>query len=226
MKSQKNLLFGIVVLGLLVLFQFLQGCNDDIFAPPPDVDNFGISTYSTADTVDNDILVLDSVKILIKDIKVIVADTNGNNFKTGPYVLYLNLNSSVNGIDTGYLSAGTYQKIKFEIHKPNNNDPIPDPEFRDSAGNYSAIAKGRFNGISFVYKSKKSAHQFLTFPTGIVITNEGKTNVTLSVNPYTWFIKNGLYLDPNLPANENDIDNNIKDSFKAFKDDDKNGIPD
>ena len=37
-------------------------------------------------------------------------------------------------------------------------------------------------------------------------------------------------MDPFDPANMNDIDNNIKDNiklnFKAFKDDDKNGIPD
>jgi hypothetical protein len=50
------------------------------------------------------------------------------------------------------------------------------------------------------------------------------------VKPYIWFIKNGLYLDPRDTANSNDIDNNIKDNinnnFKAFKDDDKNGLPD
>ena len=117
-------------------------------------------------------------------------------------------------------------KIKFEIHKPNNNDPIPDPEFRDAQGNYSVIAKGSYNGVPFIYKSKKSAHQILSFPNNLVITESAKTNVTLKVNPYTWFISNGVYLDPTDTANENDIDNNIKDSFKAFKDDDKNGIPD
>jgi hypothetical protein len=50
------------------------------------------------------------------------------------------------------------------------------------------------------------------------------------VRPYIWFIKDGAYLDPNNPANSNDIDNNIKNNinhnFKAFKDDDRNGVPD
>ena len=50
------------------------------------------------------------------------------------------------------------------------------------------------------------------------------------VRPYIWFLKNGAYLDPRDPANSNDIDNNIKDNiknnFKAFKDDDRNGLPD
>ena len=43
-------------------------------------------------------------------------------------------------------------------------------------------------------------------------------------------MKNGAFLDPKDPANSNDIDNNIKDNinhnFKAFRDNDRNGIPD
>ena len=221
-----SVLFCILSVSLLA---FISGCNTDpnyIFAPPPDIDNFGVSSYSTSDTVDSGILEIDLAKVLIKDIKVNVSGSGESNFKTGPYVMILGLNSIVNTIDTGYLPAGTYDKLKVEIHKPKNNDPIPDPEFRDSLGTYSVIVKGRFNGIGFTYKSKKTANLILTFPDAIIVTESGKTNVTVSVNPYTWFIQSGIYLDPSLPGNENTIDNNIKDSFKAFKDDDKNGIPD
>ena len=227
-KVFQFILLPLLLLFLLIQFVFLSGCDSNsIIAPPSDEDNFSMSVYSTPDTTDGfNILELDSAKILIKDIKLNVASSGESNFKTGPFVFYLNLASSVNTIDTGYIPAGSYDKIKFEIHKPNANDTIPDPEFRDSLGTYSVIAKGRYNGIAFTYKSKKSAHQILDFPEALVITSTGKTNVTLSVNPYTWFIESGIYLDPNLTANENDIDNNIKDSFKAFKDDDKNGIPD
>lgn len=222
-----------IILGVFLIIMFFigSGCNTDpnmIISPPPDIDNFGVSTFSTPDTTSDrqGIFILDSAKILIKDIKLNVAGGSENNFKVGPYVAYLSLASVVNIVDTGFIPAGTYDKIKFEIHKPNNNDPIPDPEFRDSNGNYSVIAKGSYNGIPFIYRSKKSAHQILTTPNVFVVTESGKTNITLSVNPYSWFISNGVYLDPLDPANENDIDNNIKDSFKAFKDDDKNGIPD
>lgn len=220
-----------VVIGFLtiILVTIVSGCNTDpnyIFAPPPDIDNFGVSSHSTPDTTDSGILEIDMAKVLIKDIKVNVSGSGENNFKTGPYVMYLGLNSAVNVIDTGYLLAATYDKIKVEIHKPNSNETIPDPEFRDSLDTYSVIVKGRFNGLPFTYKSKKSAHLFLTFPNEIIVTESLKTNVTISVNPYTWFIESGVYLDPAVPGNENTIDNNIKDSFKAFKDDDKNGMPD
>jgi hypothetical protein len=231
MKAKNPLNRLTILLGILMisLFTAISGCNTDpnyIFAPPPDIDNFGVSSHSTSDTTDNAIIEIDIAKVLIKDIKVNVSGSGENNFKTGPYVMYLGLNSAVNVIDTGYLTAGTYDKLKFEIHKPNSNETIPDPEFRDSLDTYSVIVKGRFNGIPFTYKSKKSAHLFLTFPSGIIVTESGKTNVTISVNPYTWFIDGGVYLDPAVPGNENTIDNNIKDSFKAFKDDDKNGMPD
>jgi len=50
------------------------------------------------------------------------------------------------------------------------------------------------------------------------------------IKPYIWFLKNGDYLDPRIPANANDINSNIQNalnnSFTAFKDNDRNGIPD
>ncbi len=92
------------------------------------------------------------------------------------------------------------------------------------------VVKGSYQGFSFIYKSGKSAHQKLSFPNSLIITSSGKSNITLHVKPYIWFTENGVYLDPRIPANANKIDNNIKDNinnnFKAFKDNDRNGIPD
>ena len=196
-------------------------------------DNLSFSYMSTADTTDNaGILVLDTVKILLKDIKLNVASSNDStNFKTGPYVLYLNLNSGVNIIGSAYIPVGTYDKIKFEVHKLNDNETPPDPEFADANGRYSVIAKGTYNGVRFNFKSDKSAKQKLNFPNALVVSASGQSNITLKVQPYSWFIdgSNG-FMDPNSPGNHDKIDNNIKDNikanFKAFKDDDKNGIPD
>lgn len=66
----------------------------------------------------------------------------------------------------------------------------------------------------------------------LVVTSEGKTNVTLQVKPYIWFINQstGTYMDPRDPSNsseiDNNIENNIKHNFRCFKDNDRNGIPD
>jgi hypothetical protein len=218
---------------IIPLFIVLSGCNDNSTSPVTP-DNFSFSYFSSRDTTDHlaNSLVLDTVKILLKDIKLNVANSNDStNFKTGPYVIFLKLDTNITTLGSGYIPAGSYDKIKFEVHKLESNETVPDPEFRDSLGNnYSVVAKGFFNGNWFVYKSTKSAKQILNFPVVISLSAATVTNVTLLVRPLIWFIKNNDYMDPTNPANSNDIDNNIKDNInqnlKAFKDNDKNGIPD
>lgn len=220
-----------LILAVLISTAGLYGCSNTTTAPQ--ADNLSFSVKSSTDSVgDQSYLMLDTVKILIKDIKLNVANVNedSTNFKVGPFVLFLNLTSSINTIGLAMIPAGTYDKIKFEIHKLNDNEAIPDPDFADANGRYSVVVKGSYFGNYFVYKSSKSAHQKLSFPNSLPISSATISNVTMIVSPYIWFIKNGLYLDPRDPANSNDIDNNIKDNinhnFKAFKDNDRNGLPD
>ncbi len=221
-----------IIIFLLLVSATFYSCNNN--STNSAIDNFELSYTSSRDTVLTDvsnILILDTVKILLKDIKLNVASSNdSSNFKVGPYVLFLNLTSNVNTIGSGYIPAGNYDKIKFEVHKLETTETPPDPEFRDSLGNYSAVVKGRFNGTRFVYKSTKSAKQIINYPTIVTLYTESITNVTLLIRPQIWFIKNNDYLDPNNQANWNDIDNNIKDNinqnFKAFRDNNKDGIPD
>lgn len=217
----------IVLLGVIVT---TNGCKDDT-ATAVKEDNFQVSQMKAAsytEFVGN--LVLDTVKILLKDIKLnVVSTSDSTNFKTGPYVLFLNMNSSVNSIGRGYIPIGSYDKIMFEIHKLSDTELIPDPEFAQGLLRFSIIAKGTYNGVRFVYKSDKSAKQKLSFPNSLVVT-ETMSNVTLQINPNQWFADtNNNYLDPNLESNRNLIDNNIKDNikanFKAFRDNNKDGIP-
>lgn len=229
-KIARNYLLTIIT---LIVISFTNGCGEDSVTTTQ-ADNVDMSVMSSGDTLNDQIgiLVLDTVKVLIKDIKLNVANIaeDSTNFKVGPYVLYLNLLSSVNVINSAYIPVGTYDKVKFDIHKLEDNEPVPDPDFADVNGRYSVVVKGRFNSISFVFKSGKSVHQKLTFPGNLQVTSSGKSNITLQIKPYIWFIKNGLYLDPGDPANANDIDNNIKDNinnnFKCFVDNDRNGQPD
>ncbi len=212
---------------------FIAGCSNDSVAPQ--TDNVEFSYIQAGDTVDNiGLLTLDTVKILLKDIKLNVANTNdSSNSKVGPFVLYLNLNqaSRTNFIGSNLIPVGTYDKIKFEVHKLGDNETPPDPEFLDSNGRYSVVAKGSYNGFRFIFKSDVSSKQKLDFPNSLVVT-ETSTNVTIKIQPYLWFINEAtnLYMDPNDPANRSEIDKNIKENikanFKAFKDTDKNGLPD
>jgi len=220
---------SITLIAFIAVFG-INGCSDNTGSTTRP-DNFEVAYMSS--TEGNDAigtLVLDTVKILIKDIKLNVANSSvTTNFKTGPYVLFLNLNSHINTIGSGYIPVGTYDKIQFEIHKLSDNEPIPDPEFSEGGLKFSVIAKGTYNGVRFVYKSDKSAKQKLSFPKTLIVT-ETESNVTLQISPYIWFLdSNNQYMDPNNP-NHSEIDNNIKEnikaSFKAWKDNNKDGIPD
>jgi hypothetical protein len=221
-----------LILAALISATGFYGCGDSVTSPQ--TDNLSFSAMSSADSIGDsqNILVLDTVKILIKDIKLNVANNNqdSTNFKVGPFVLFLNLSSDINTISSAIIPAGAYNKVKFEVHKLNDNEAVPDPEFADANGRYSVIVKGSYLGNYFVYKSTKSAHQILQFPGNIQVTSANFSNITMIVKPYIWFIGNGVYLDPREPSNSNDIDNNIKDNinnnFKAFKDNDRNGLPD
>ena len=224
--------FLVMALTAVLLTTGYYGCDDS--SVTTETDNVSLSITSSKDSIGDSqgILILDTVKILIKDIKLDVASNiqDSTNFKTGPFVLFLNLTSEVNNIGSAIIPEGTYDKLKFEIHKLNDNEPLPDPEFADANGRYSVIVKGRYLGQYFVYKSSESAHQKLNFQFSISVLSKTLSNITLVAKPYIWFIKNGAYLDPRDPSNSNDIDNNIKDNIKnnlkAFRDNDKNGLPD
>ena len=224
---------SLLILAIIVSVSGFYGCNNSSTVVPP-TDNLSFSGMSSADTVGDsqNILILDTVKILIKDIKLNFSDNQEDScdFKVGPFVLFLNFSSGINILSSAIIPDGNYRKIKFEIHKLNDNEALPDPEFADANGRYSVIVRGRYLGNYFIYKSTKSAHQILQFPNDIPITLSGVSNITLMVRPYIWFIKNGAWLNPFDSANSNDIDNNIKDNinhnFKTFRDNDRNGLPD
>ena len=214
----------------LALFSLamLNGCKDSVVAT--NADNVEISIISTPElTAQNGVnaIILDSIKVLIKDIKLNVSGNSDTvNFKTGPFVYSLNPNSTLNTVGSLYIPIGSYDKVQFEIHKLEDADGVPDPIFNFGGGKYSVVVYGRYNGTAFIYRSSKSAKQKLNFNPPALVTTLTKSNITLKVQPYKWFWNGTDYLDPAIPSNENDIDNNIKASFKAFKDDNHDGIGD
>jgi hypothetical protein len=233
MRIFKSTMIAMCLFTVLTAFTFLAGCSNSVTTPGS---NISVSTYrNNTDFTDNalDSIQIDTVKVLIKDVKLKASGSNdSNNVKTGSFVLYLNANAVVNTVAIGSIPEGSYEQVKFEVHKVDGGEVPPDPEFREGAfgdnERYSVIVKGVYHNVPFTYKSKKSAHQKINLNPAVVVGSNNIINLTLSVNPYKWFMDgSGMIIDPTVSANENDIDNNIKDNFKkAFKDNDKNGIPD
>lgn len=216
---------------LLVFASLFTYCHDSSNDPQPG-DNITVSLAidKGLNKIGANAIVLDTVKILIKDIKFRLATGDSSNVKVGPIVVKLNLNGTPTEFAAGNLIAGNYSKIKFRLHKPEDADVISDSEFKAGSNGdlrYSVVIQGKFNGVSFIYKSTKTATQEVNLKNSINFTNDVKTNVTLTVDVNSWFYKSTVALDPNNIVNKNDIDNNIKESFKkAFRDLNKDGIAD
>jgi hypothetical protein len=191
-------------------------------------DNISLSMQSFDNMEDNAELQIREAKGLLTEIEV-ESDSAVKRIKAGPIAVNLDVEGLNKVMTSGILPAGTYKKIKFQLHKPEDNETIPDSEFREgSSGNqrYSFIIKGSYNGTGFVFKSRKSVNIVIDLSSPLNLA--AKSNVTILFDKMKWFRNGSSIINPNGNDDERDmIDDNIKDSFrKAFRDDDKNGVPD
>lgn len=218
---------------VLLLTAYLNGCSNDTSVTGNDSfteDNLIINVKNDDNVFDNNNIIIDEAKALISKIELENEPSGQNEIVISKlFVINLNSTEAVNQLASTKIPSGTYNKIKFNVHKPEDNETPPDPEFKEgNSGNqrYSVIIKGRYNGSSFVFKSRKSANIALNFP-DIINIQETMRNITLIINSSQWFKNGNDILNPSDPQFEDAINENIKNSFKrAFKDDDRNGLPD
>lgn len=207
---------------------FLAGCSND----KGDSDNATLSfmaEQNLAKSLVPNAITIDTAKILITRIKF-GSGGDSLNFDSDPVVINLALTGDVQTVSAGNVPQGTYDHIKFEIHKPDVNEEFSDPDFNTgSAGNqrYSIIIIGTFNASRFVFKSQNTINQTITVdPPLIVADSVGVANLTLAVNISNWFSDGvGGTLDPTDAGANNvaAIENTIRDSFRGFQDNDKDG---
>lgn len=234
LKQIRRVVFCFLTTALVLIF---VACDDS-------GDDDGVGTMSSVSikadyntvlskSAAGDTLSIDTAKILIKNIEFQSAlDDDSLDFKTGPFVVVLDLTGQVSTVTTGTIPPGTYDRIKFKIHKPEDTEVIPDPEFRiGTSGDerFSVIVKGVFNGVPFLFRSKEGLDQELPITPPLTIAADGKgINTTLLADVSSWFVDSadGSVLDPMDAENEDLIDENIENSFEAFEDDDKDGNDD
>src|SRR5438309_5076444 len=81
-------------------------------------------------------------------------------------------------------------------------------------------------GQAFTFTSNAEAEIQMEFPTPITV-GPASSNFTVSVDVASWFKDaSGAFLDPNDPANGETINANIRHSFRAFGDQDQDGVDD
>jgi len=230
MKTPKNFKYrALLTVITAAVTLFITACDE----------NGGITipsgaTELTVSTISNKTLDNPPANITITEVKgnfsqVALEQESNQNFQTipfSPFVAGMKTNGTLGEMTTKFIIRDIYTKVKFQIHKPENKETPSDPDFVSGSERYSFIIKGTYNGISFVYKSKKSLYVTVNFSPSVNL-NYKTMNITIAFNELGWFKNGSADLNPSNPANGNMIDENIKNSFKnAFLDNDKNGQPD
>lgn len=206
-----------------------------------------------------DSIEITSVRVVLKDVKLEgieeeheddheeddksgmnkIDDMDEENFKTGPFVLNLNLTGSLQQVTVSDIPFGTYKEVKFKIHriKQSDLDSLTSSEQQQFAdfiadGGYSIIIEGNkfSNGTAtpFTFKSSLNAVMEIEFsPVLIVDSNNPNPNLTLEINSDSWFTSSdGNLLDPDDQSNKSTIENKIKKSVHVYKDSDRDGHED
>ncbi len=214
----------------VLLGTMFQGCSDssNTVSSTSQTDNISMSVKFNDAALDNPdaAIQITEAKALVSELEIETSDgSSSHEIKLTPFVVNFDITGGMKDVLSAYIPSKTYKKIKFQIHKPEDNETPPDPEF-STGGRFSFIIKGTYNGNSFVFKSRKTVNIVLTMNNAINISTT-KLNLTMIINKLQWFLQNGGEIDPRNPSNEDTIDDNIRNSFKnVFKDDDRNGIPD
>ena len=119
------------------------------------------------------------------------------------------------------IPEGTYSGLEAEISPARAGSSIA-TALPELAGK-SIRVEGTYGGAPFVYSTDISADLELSFSPPIAVTKDG-LNVTVGVDVNSWFRDaSGARLDPRNAANAATINANIRRSFKAYEDDDKDG---
>lgn len=195
-------------------------------------------------TLGSDEIVLDTVELVLRKIRVDGAptascptdgegDSQCGGVWLGPVLFELPLDEGADAVFTAAVPVGTYQHLKFQIHKP--SDANGDAQFLvDHPGfeNTSIRATGAYNGSPFTFTSDLTEVEDVTLDTPVEVSDGGEVPVTLHVDVSGWFANeagSGL-LDPaqansGLPL-EAVVEQNIRESFRAFHDGDADGAAD
>lgn len=227
--SKTKVIFGRIFPALIaVLFAgFIIGCNSTPTAPSPENFSLKMQSFSNSKISGNgplDVLDLNSVKITLTEAELIPATSKGvgtseppQTILDAPEAVNLNLNGSKNVITFKNVKPGLYSGIKFIISGLDHG--ITPSAFNLSNGSFpnkecSVIVTGAFINRYFAFKTINQFEQIVQFSSPLLVHSNGLVDVTLKVNPYSWFNKDGVYLDPSLHQNAAQINHLISISFK------------
>ena len=149
--------------------------------------------------------------------------------KLDPVLVDLPLDGTTKTDFGASIPAGTYRGVELKVRPVSSSDPggaaflTANPSF----SNVSVHVEGTYNGQPFSYNSSLDAEIEMELSAPITLTSGSGSNFTLFIDVASWFKdSSGNAIDPTNSQNASTIENQIKQSFKVFEDDDRNGVPD
>jgi hypothetical protein len=195
-------------------------------------------------TIGGTTLIITQVELVLRQIELRRADGTAcapgaddddddcEEFAIGPVLVDLPLTSGASQAFEAEVPPGTYSRVDFEIHKPDDGDPADQlfvqqhPEFAE----ISIRVTGTYDGVPFVHTTELDVEQELELVPALVVAEGIATNLTIFVDVSTWYVVNAALVDPVTAnkggENESAVNNNITDSFSAFEDPDGSGSDD
>lgn len=131
------------------------------------------------------------------------------------------------------IPAGTYSALEAKIRAVRAERGAASAAFLAANPGFAGASvrvEGTFNGTPFVYTGSPAANLETIFSPPMVV-DASPVNLTVNVDLSTWFRSStGTLIDPSTAnaggLNAAVVANNIRRSFRAFRDDDRNGHDD
>ena len=200
---------------------------------------------STVIMLGNDTIIVRSAQLVLRKVELKRSDVAscdalaGNDdceeFETGATLVTLPLGSTTIAQQVSVAAPpGTFNALEFEIHKPSSSE---DAAFIAANPDFAAISirvTGTYSQAgtrsTFTFTSDVDQSEEATLPSPVTVQAGQSLNVTLRADISGWFLnaaKTAL-VDPASAnqggANQSVVANNIQNSFKAFEDDNHDGL--
>lgn len=187
-----------------------------------------------------DTLIITSAQMVLREIELKAVETAAcdvepepdgcEEVEVGPELVDLPLTPGATQKFDVDIPPGMYSRIDLEVHKVESGDPLDNafialhPEF----DGLSIRVIGTFNGQAYVYETDLNVKQELDLVPALTVSEGVDVNVTVRVDVGTWFrTAGGDLIDPASgnkgEPNENEVEDNITASLRAFEDNDRDG---
>ena len=199
----------------------------------PSANLISVSTGANTIVVTKAQMVLDEIELKASttscDAAASTADRDCSELRLDPVLVDLPIDAMTQ-LDLGALVPdGTYQALEFKMDAVESGEHPAAAAFLAAHPGFQNVAvriEGTFNGEPFVFTSHEDAELELLFSPPVTV-GAGSANVTIKLDVAAWFKDSlGNVVDPRDSNNASIIMNNIKRSFHAFEDHDRDGEDD